>query len=79
MLATLLDRPLVKREGSEAGAALGAARLAWLADGGELERVCAKQPVVETFAPQPARRDALLGRHERFRALYPLLRGAFPR
>ena len=78
LLATLLDRPLTKREGGEAGGALGAARLAWLADGGELAAVCAKQPVVETFEPQPERRAALLARHERFRALYPLLRGAFP-
>ena len=77
LLATLLDRPLTKRDGGEAGGALGAARLAWLADGGQLERVCAKQPVIESFEPQPERRPALMARHARFRKLYPLLRESF--
>jgi len=77
MLATLLDRPLLRREGGEAGGALGAARLAWLADGASLDVACVKGPVVERFEPEPARRDALLARHERFRALYPAVRGQF--
>jgi xylulokinase len=77
LLATLLDRPLTKRDGSEAGGALGAARLAWLADGGQLEQVCAKQTVIESFQPQADRREALMARYERFRALYPLLRESF--
>ena len=79
LLATLLDRPLTKRDGGEAGGALGAARLAWLADGGDLAQVCAKQEVVESFQPQPDRRAALMARYERFRALYPLLRESFRR
>ncbi len=77
LLATLLERPLTKREGGEAGGALGAARLAWLADGGDLAQVCAKQPVVETYAPQPERRDALMARYARFRGLYPVLQASF--
>jgi len=77
LLATLLERPLHKRAGGEAGGALGAARLGWLADGGALATVCAKQPVIESFEPQAARRDALLARHARFRALYPTLRAHF--
>ncbi|MBC7665494.1 MAG: xylulokinase [Caulobacter sp.] len=77
LLATLLDRPLTKRDGGEAGGALGAARLAWLADGGDLATVCAKQPVVESFQPQPARRAALMARYARFRKLYPLLKESF--
>ena len=77
LLATLLDRPLTRRDGGEAGGALGAARLAWLADGGELARVCAKRPVVESFAPQPERRGALMARYARFRALYPVLKESF--
>jgi xylulokinase len=79
LLATLLDRPLTRRAGNEAGAALGAARLAWLADGGRLEQACAKQPVIETFQPQPERRAALMARYARFRALYPLLKESFAR
>lgn len=77
LLATLLDRPLTKRDGGEAGGALGAARLAWLADGGDIERVCAKQAVIESFQPQPERRAVLMARYARFRALYPLLRESF--
>jgi xylulokinase len=77
LLATLLDRPLTKRAGGEAGGALGAARLAWLADGGDLAQVCAKQPVLACFQPQPERRAMLMARHARFRALYPLLRESF--
>jgi len=77
LLATLLDRPLTKRDGGEAGGALGAARLAWLADGGELSTVCAKRPVIESFQPQAQRRETLLARYERFRALYPVLRDHF--
>ncbi len=77
LLATLLERPLTKRDGGEAGGALGAARLAWLADGGDLARVCAKQEVIESFQPQPERRASLMARYARFRALYPLLRDSF--
>jgi xylulokinase len=77
LLATLLDRPLVKRSGGEAGAALGAARLAWLVDGGRFDDVCAKQPVIESYEPQPERRAALMARYARFRALYPLLKESF--
>ncbi len=77
LLATLLDRPLTKRDGGEAGGALGAARLAWLADGGDIERVCAKQAVIESFQPQPERRASLMARYVRFRSLYPLLRESF--
>ena len=79
LLATLLERPLHKRDGGEAGGALGAARLGWLADGGELATVCAKQPVIASHEPQPARRDALLNRYERFGRLYPLLQESFRR
>ena len=77
LLATLLDRPLTKRDGGEAGGALGAARLAWLADGGALDVVCAKQAVIESFQPQPERRAALMARYARFKALYPLLKESF--
>ena len=79
LLATLLERPLTKRDGGEAGGALGAARLAWLADGGDLARVCEKQAVIESFQPQPQRRASLMARYARFRALYPLLRESFRR
>jgi xylulokinase len=77
LIATLLDRELVRREGGEAGGALGAARLGALADGGVLEDVCRKGAAVETFEPQAARARMLRDRYERFEALYPLLRERF--
>ena len=40
LLADILEVPLVLSEDGVAGAALGAARLAWLADGGSIEEIC---------------------------------------
>jgi xylulokinase len=73
LLASLLDVPLVLREGGETGGALGAARLAWLADGGDEAAVCTAGAVRRSFEPDAAQRERLLARHARFRALYPLL------
>jgi xylulokinase len=77
LLATVLDRTLVVHEGAQSGGALGAARLAWLADGGPLDQVCARPPQARRFEPRPHEREALLERHRRFVRLYPALRGQF--
>ncbi|MEJ7687854.1 MAG: xylulokinase [Variovorax sp.] len=77
LLADILETPLALCEGGEAGGALGAARLAWLADGGSEAQVCRRPLVRQRFEP---RRDALHAsgaRHARFRALYASLRQAF--
>ena len=66
---------------AEAGGALGAARLAWLADLGaggtadpqDVERVCTQPPVERRFEPDAGERAALVPRHARFRALYAAL------
>jgi hypothetical protein len=47
--------------------------------GGEPAQVCARQPVIESFEPQAARRDALLQRYAHFRSLYPLLQESLRR
>jgi xylulokinase len=74
LLASLLDTPLVVHEGSEAGGALGAARLGWLAAGGALAEVCpAPAGQGQRFEPDAAQRAAMLPRYDRFRALYPVL------
>jgi xylulokinase len=58
--------------GAEAGAALGAARLAMLAAGaGDEASVCARPPAQRQFAPNAARAGLLAPRLKRFRALYP--------
>ncbi|WP_068683764.1 xylulokinase, partial [Variovorax sp. WDL1] len=56
LLADVLDTPLAICEGSEAGGALGAARLAWLSDGGMLHEVC-HRPVLRQRL-EPARSPA---------------------
>ena len=77
LLSTLFELPLLTHEGGEAGAALGAARLAWLADGGALSMVCKAPPVAQQFTPELNRQEMLNARYRRFRRLYPALLGQF--
>ncbi|GAA0758258.1 xylulokinase [Ideonella azotifigens] len=78
MLASTLDLPLVGHAGSEAGGALGAARLGWLAAGGDEAQVCIAPPVAQRWLPDPAERERLLARYARFTSLYPALHAAVP-
>ena len=77
LLADVLDVPLALCEGSEAGAAVGAARLAWLADGGSEAEVCRRPGMRRRFEPARPPQDALATRHGRFRALYAALQPSF--
>ncbi len=77
LLSSTLGITLYSHESGAAGAALGAARLAWLADGGDEREVCRPADVVRAFEPDGAESDSLAHRHERFRALYPALRAQF--
>ena len=74
LLASVLGIELEVRAGHEAGAALGAARLGWLAAGGALGEVCrvAGDPT-RVHRPDAALADALRERHARYRALYAAL------
>src|SRR5438105_3448361 len=78
LLASALGVTLQVHEGGQAGGALGAARLAWLAsledDGAEAD-VCRAAPLAHEYHPDPAEAALLAPRHERFRALYPAPRG----
>jgi len=74
LLAALLERPLLQVEGGDSGAALGAARLGWMAAGGSESDVCRPLPLRRRLDPDARWRAALLPRHERFRALYGQLR-----
>jgi xylulokinase len=78
LLASLLGVTLVTRQGGEAGGALGAARLAWLADGGTIDQVCLAPPVAQRFAPDAAEHARLIGRHARFTALYRAVAPLYP-
>ncbi len=69
LIADVLNIPMVTHPASSSGA-LGAARLAWLADGGAEAKVCLKPPVVTRFTPQPERGQWLAKRLALFRLLY---------
>ena len=77
LLADILEVPLALGEGGEAGGALGAARLAWLADGAPVELVCQRPALCQRFVPDAAQAVAHRARHARFRALYPALKPLF--
>lgn len=73
MLADIFGLTLTRHLDAEAGGALGAARLAWLACGGDIDQVCITPAVLRRFDPDPARGVWLRQRHARFTALYPKL------
>lgn len=77
LLASALGVEILTHEGGETGGALGAARLAWLADGGEESVVCAVPPVAARYQPDPAQMLLLEPRYQRFRRLYPTLKSEF--
>ena len=70
LLADALGVTLTTHEASTAGAALGAARLGWLACGGDEAQVCSVPAVLQEFTPRAAEHAALQARYQRFRALY---------
>jgi xylulokinase len=75
--ADVLGIELCTYGGGETGGALGAARLAWLADGGEEAQVCLPPPITATFRPRPEPAARLVERHQRFQDLYGRLKGSF--
>jgi xylulokinase len=77
LLAHVLETPLAICDGSEAGSALGAARLAWLLDGGALREVCRRPVLRQRFEPSRSVADHLRARRARFQALYAGLRPLF--
>jgi xylulokinase len=68
LLADLLGVPLHLAESSETAGALGAARLAALADGGAVDDICQRPAIRQSFTPQAALPAA---RYARFRAAWP--------
>lgn len=77
LLASLLDVRLVTGVGAEAGGALGAARLAWLAVGGTVAEVCRTPDVARVAEPDATLAASLRDRHTRFQRLYAALRVEF--
>jgi xylulokinase len=79
LLADTLGIELATTEGAEAGGAIGAARLAWLALGRKEHDVCRAPDTRTLFSPRSERHAALAARHERFRDLYRCTRALLPR
>jgi xylulokinase len=78
LLAAALQRPLTYRTGGEVGAALGAARLARLAVGGERpDQVCTAPPVERVVQPDAALSTLLAVRRRIFERLYQDLKNTF--
>lgn len=70
LMSDALDLPVITHSGGEAGGALGAARLGWLAAGGNFCEVCSKPPVARQFMPDAGARDMLSARLKTWRELY---------
>jgi xylulokinase len=70
LIASILDLPLALPEGSEIGAALGAARLGLLAaePKATIDAVCTTPRSIATIEPNATWRDALLSRVAKFRS-----------
>jgi len=78
VLAAALNRPLTYRQGGEVGAALGAARLARLALGGEKAGyVCVAPPMERVVEPDSALASLLASRRRTFVRLYQDLKSTF--
>lgn len=70
LLADILKLDIVTRKGGETGGALGAARLAALADGKDEAAVCTKPDTGRVYRPDAANAGYLAQRYAQFRRLY---------
>ncbi|WP_186053404.1 xylulokinase [Burkholderia gladioli] len=77
LVADALDVRTHQLGGGATGAALGAARLGWLADGGDASQVLTKPPLSAEYAPDAARHAWLRERLDTYRALYRHVRPLF--
>lgn len=70
LIADVLGVPCDEHAGAPAGAALGAARLGWLAVGGEPAGVCTRPPVSRVYEPDRGQGEAARSRLSNFRSIY---------
>ncbi|WP_158813568.1 xylulokinase [Methylocapsa sp. S129] len=78
MIASALERTVVRYRDGETGPAFGAARLARLAATGEApEDLCKAPDIADVTEPDPALAAAFKPRIERFRSLYRALKSEF--
>lgn len=75
IMATLLDRPLLLPAHSEAGGALGAARLGMAAaTGANPISICTPPPISATIEPSRAHGPAYEAAYQQYRRLYPAIK-----
>ncbi|MGB2411746.1 MAG: xylulokinase, partial [Candidatus Puniceispirillaceae bacterium] len=74
-IAAVTGIPIDLPADGDFGAALGAARLAMMADGASVADVCLKPAIQMTISPDPALADQLGPAHARWREIYRLLQG----
>ena len=78
ILASVLNRPLIYREGSEVGPAFGAARLARVAtEQCPAQQVCVKGKVTQTIEPNPVMQDFYAQQYTTYKALYQSVKTYF--
>jgi xylulokinase len=78
ILSAALDRPLIYRDGGEVGPALGAARLAHLADTtGTIDDICPAPPIRAVIHPEPALTHHYAEKIGAYRTLYRQLKSTF--
>jgi xylulokinase len=69
-LASCLNIEIVTHGASAAGGALGAARLAWLAAGGDIQTVCTAPATDRVFSPNAPEQMMMAPRYQQFRNFY---------
>lgn len=77
LLASVLRKPIHLLEGSDLSAAIGAARLGWLALGRSIGDTCKPARIVSRHPPDEAWARMLDGRYRQFRELYRALSPLF--
>ncbi len=77
LVADVLGIPIRRQPNAQSVAALGAARLGWLAADGDLSVVIRKRPVLQEIFPDAERHSTLSERLASFRALYNQLHPLF--
>lgn len=78
ILASVLNRPLTYREGSEVGPAFGAARLARIGvEKSTAEQVCSKGKVTQVIEPEPVMQEFYAKQYTQYKALYQSVKNQF--
>ena len=73
LIASVTNTPIAVPQSADIGAALGAGRLAMLADSHALDAVCIKPPLSHRIMPDPALADAMKPARQQSQRLYAMM------